>query len=185
MASTPAAGPVRKPRARKRVKGAPTHVRSWPLRPDSAQCGAIGIGFFTGLRVYNAVLGECITRSRAMKADPDWESARRLPHGSPAERQVRRLAIRAVEAAHGFTADAAQSFASSLRKAWVREHLPAQEAQNLGARAFDAVKQRHLGKRGRPRFKNARRGMHSLAAKDGNGALRPKTDAADRLVGLQ
>ncbi len=27
--------------------------------------------------------------------------------------------------------------------------------------------------------------LHSLAAKDGNGALRPKTDAAGRLVGLQ
>ena len=185
MAPTPAAGPVRKPRARKRAKGAPTHVRSWPLRPDSARCREIGIRFFTGVRVYHAVLGEFITRSRAVQGDPDWETARGLPHRSPAERQVRRSAFRAVEAAHGFTADAAQSFASSLRKSWVRERLPAQEAQNLGARTFDAVKQWHLGRRGRPRFKNARRGLHSLAAKDGNGALRPKLDAAGRLVGLQ
>ena len=160
-------------------------MRSWPLRPDSAQCREIGIRFFTGVRVYHAVLGEFITRSRAVQGDPDWETARGLPHRSPAERQVRRSAFRAVEAAHGFTADAAQSFASSLRKSWVRERLPAQEAQNLGARAFDAVKQWHLGRRGRPRFKNARRGLHSLAAKDGNGALRPKLDAAGRLVGLQ
>ena len=177
--------PVRKPRARKRPKGAPTHVRSWPLRPTPTQCRDIGIRFFTGVRVYNAVAGEFITRSRAVKADPDWETARRLPHRNLAERQVRRSAFRAVEASHGFTADAAQSFASSLRKSWVREHLPAQEAQNLGARAFDAVKQWHLGKRGKPRFKNARRGLHSLAAKDGNGALRPKTDEAGALVGLQ
>ncbi|KAA1246509.1 hypothetical protein F0Q45_23245 [Mycobacterium simiae] len=36
---TPVAQPVvRKPRARKRPKGAPTHVRSWPLRPNPAQC---------------------------------------------------------------------------------------------------------------------------------------------------
>jgi hypothetical protein len=67
----------------------------------------------------------------------------------------------------------------------VREHLPAQETQNLGARAFDAVKQWHLGRRGKPRFKSIKRGLHSLAAKDGHGALRPKTDAAGRLVGLQ
>lgn len=176
---------MRKSRARKRAKGAPTHVRSWPLRPTPTQCRALGIRFFTGVRVYNAVLGEFITRSRAVKADPDWETARELPRRNPAELQARRSAFRAVEAAHGFTADAAQSFASSLRKSWVREHLPAQEAQNLGSRAFDAVKQWHLGKRGKPRFKNARRGLHSLAAKDGNGALRPKTDAAGRLVGLQ
>jgi hypothetical protein len=155
------------------------------LRPDGGQCREIGIRFFTGVRVYNAVLGEFIGRSRAVKADPDWATARELPHRNPAEGVVRRSAFRSVESTHGFTTDAAQSFASSLRKSWVREHLPAQEAQNLGARAFDAVKQWHLGKRGKARFKNARRGLHSLAAKDGNGALRPKTDAAGRLVGLQ
>ena len=89
-----------------------------------------------------------------------------------------------VETAHGFTADAAQSFASSLRKSWGREH-PAQETQNLGARAFDAVRQWHVAWKGKPRFKPAKRGLHSLAAKDSHGALRPKTDADGRLVGLQ
>jgi putative transposase len=185
MAPTPAAAPVRKPRARKRAKGAPTHVRSWPLRPTGTQCREIGIRFFTGVRVYNAVLGEFIGRSRAVKADPGWESARGLPHRSPAERQVRRAAFRSVETAHGFTADAAQSFASSLRRSWVREHLLAQETQNLGARAFDAVRQWHVGRKGKPRFKSTKRGLHSLSAKDGRGALRPKTDEAGALVGLQ
>jgi len=185
MAATPGAEPVRKPRARKRAKGAPTHVRSWPLRPDAGQCREIRTRFFTGVRVYNAVLGEFIGRSRAVKADPAWEAARGLAHRNPAERQVRRAAFGSVEAAHGFTADAAQSYASSLRKSWVREHLPAQEAQNLGARAFDAVRQWHLGRKGKPRFKSTKRGLHSLAAKDGHGALRPKTDEAGALVGLQ
>ena len=105
--------------------------------------------------------------------------------GPPAERKARRAAFRAVEQAHGFSVDAAQSFASGLRRSWVREHLPAQETQNLGARAFDAVKRWHVGRNGKPRFKSVARGLHSLAAKDGNGALRPKIDAAGRLVGLQ
>ncbi len=186
---TTAAGPGqpvgRKPRARKRLKGAPTHVRSWPLRLDPAQCRVIRTRFFTGARVHNAVLGEFIARSRAVRSDPAWQVARQLPCRTKAERAARRAAFDAVAVAHGFTADAAQSFASSLRQSWVREHLPAQETQNLGARAFDAVKQWHLGKRGKPRFKNTRRGLHSLAAKDGNGALRPKTDETGRLVGLQ
>ncbi len=185
MAPTPAAPPERKPRARKRAKRAPTHVRSWPLRPTGTQCREIGIRFFTGVRVYNAVLGEFLTRSRAAKADPAWEAAGELPHRSPAERQVRRAAFRAVETAHGFSADAAQSFASSLRKSWVREHLPAQETQSLGARAFDAVRQWHVGRKGKPRFKSTKRGLRSLSAKDGNGALRPKTDRQGHLVALQ
>ncbi|MDD4867069.1 MAG: zinc ribbon domain-containing protein [Mycobacterium sp.] len=182
---TPADGPVRKPRARKRPKGAPTHVRSWPLRPDPAQCRVIRTRFFTGVRVYNAVLAEFIGRSRAVKADLAWAKARELPRRTGKERKRRGAVFGAVEAAHGFTADAAQSFASSLRKSWVREQLPAQETQELGARAFDAVRQWHLGKKGKPRFKSARRGLRSVAAKDGNGGLRPHTDGAGRLVELQ
>jgi putative transposase len=176
---------VRKPRARKRPKDAPTHVRSWPLRPDAGQCRVMATRFFTGVRVYNAVLGEFLTRSRKVKADPGWQAARGSPRRTTKERAARAAAFRAVELAHGFTADAAQSYASSLRRSWVRQHLPAQETQNLGGRAFDAVKQWHVGSRGKPRFKNTRRGLRSLAAKDGNGALRPKTDAVGRLVGLQ
>ena len=176
---------VRKPRARKCLQGAPTHVRSWPLRPCPGQCREVRTRFFTGTRVHNAVLAEFIGRGRAVKSDPAWQIAWQLPRRTKDERAARRAAFDAVVAAHGFTAGAAQSFASSLRQSWVREHLPAQEAQNLGMRAFDAVKQWHLGRKGKPRFKNKRRGLHSLAAKDGYGALRPKADAAGRLVGLQ
>jgi putative transposase len=185
MAATPAREPVCKPRARKRAKDAPTHVRSWPLRPDAGQCREIRTRFLTGARVYNAVLGEFIARSRAVKSDPAWQAARALPRRTATERKHRGAAFRAVEAARAFTVDVAQSYASSLRKSWVREHLLAQETQNLGARAFDAVRQWHLGQKGKPRFKNTRRGLRSLSAKDGNGALRPKTDAAGRLIGLQ
>jgi putative transposase len=186
---TPAGEPVRpvvgKVRARQRPKGAPTHVRSWPLRPNPGQCRDIQTRFFTGVRVYNAVLGEFIGRSRAMKCDPAWRAAQQLARRTKDERAARRAAFAAVQQAHSFSVDAAQSFASALRQSWVGEHLPAQETQNLGVRAFDAVKQWHLGRKGKPRFKSTRRGLHSLAAKDGHGALRPKTDAAGHLVGLQ
>jgi putative transposase len=187
--STPAAAPDlsagRKPRARKRPKDAPTHVRSWPLRPNAGQCQDIRTRFVTGTRVYNAVLGEFLARSRAVKSDPGYAIARGMSGRTAAQRAARRAAFAAVENAHGFSLNAAQSFASGLRKSWVREHLPAQETQNLGARAYDAVSQWHLGRKGRPRFKTVSRGLRSLAAKDGNGALRPKTDADGRLVGLQ
>jgi putative transposase len=174
-----------KPRARKRPKGAPTHVRSWPLRPDPGQCHDIRTRFFTGARVYNAVLGEFIGRGRAVKSDPAWQAARELPHRTTQERAARRAAFDTVVQVHSFTLSEAQSFASSLRKSWVREHLPAQETQNLGALAFNAVKQWQLGRKGKPRFKSTKRGLHSVAAKDSNGALRPKTNPTGRLVGLQ
>jgi len=121
---TPAAGPAQpgegKPRARERPRGAPTHVRSWPLRPDPAQCRVIRTRFFTGTRVYNAVLAEFIGCSRAVKSDPAWQAARQLPRRTKEQRATRRAAFDAVVAAHGFSASAVQSFASSLRQSWVR-----------------------------------------------------------------
>jgi putative transposase len=110
-------------------------VRSWPLRPSPAQCGDIRTRFFTGARVYNAALAEFIARSRAIKSDPAWQVARQLPRRTKEERASRRAAFDAVAAAHGFTASEAQSFASALRKTWVRDHLHAQETQNLGLAA--------------------------------------------------
>jgi hypothetical protein len=135
--------------------------------------------------VYNAVLCEYLARSRAVKSDPAWAIARGLPRRTTAERKARRAAFAAVEQIPGFSLEAAQSFASALRKSFVREHLPAQETQNLGARAYDAVKRWHLGNKGKPRFKPAARGLRLLASRDGIGALRPKTDAEGRLDGLQ
>ena len=109
------------------------------LAPRPAQRRDIRTRFFTGTRVYNAVLGEFSDHSRAVKSDPVWTAAH-VPHLTPNDLATRVAAFRAVEGAHGFTVDAAQAFASQLRKSWVREHLPAQETQNLGARAFDALK---------------------------------------------
>ena len=154
------------------------------LAPRPAQRRDIRTRFFTGTRVYNAVLGEFSDRSRAVKSDPVWTAAH-VPHLTPNDLATRVAAFRAVEGAHGFTVDAAQAFASQLRKSWVREHLPAQETQNLGARAFDAVKKWHIGRKGKPRHKPVARGLRSLASKDRNGALRPMTDQDGRLVGLQ
>jgi putative transposase len=42
-----------------------------------------------------------------------------------------------------------------------------------------------VGRKGKPRFKPVSRGLHSLSAKDGHGALRPKVDANGGWVGLQ
>ena len=185
-AAEPALGSVeRKLRSRKRPKGAPTHVRSWPLRPDPGQCRVIRTRFFTGTRVYNAVLGEFIVRSRAVKSDPAWALARQLPRRNKDERPLGGRRSTPWGSPTVLPPVQAQSFASSLRQSWVREHLPAQETQNLGARAFDAVKQWHVAVKVSHGSRSTKRGLHSLAGKDGHGALRPKTDAAGRLVGLQ
>lgn len=137
--------------------------------------------FFAGGRVYNAVLGEFMGRSRAVKSDPAWQVARELPRRTPKERALRSAAFRAVEQAHGFAADGAQSYASSLRKAWVREHLPAQETQNLGARAFDAIRT-GLGLAIVASIVDAHRGSVSMESREGATVFRVRLPVVDRVA---
>jgi hypothetical protein len=89
---------------------------------------------------------------------------------------ARASAFQQLRARHGFTEWALASAASGFRVGWLREKVFAQEAQVLGARAFDAANRWMLGQRGRPRFKGKGRGLHSLAGKDRNGALRIAAD---------
>lgn len=77
------------------------------LAPRPAQRRDIRTRFFTGTRVYNAVLGEFSDRSRAVKSDPVWTAAH-VPHLTPNDLATRVAAFRAVEGAHGFTVDAAR-----------------------------------------------------------------------------
>lgn len=166
--------PVRALRSRKRKRGAPTHVVGWALRPDRGQRALIEVRFRAGLRMQNACLQEAIHRSKCLKSDPAWLLARALPVRTPEEKQARSLAFAAVEVAHSFSARALMSYASGLRVSWLREQVLSQEAQVLGKAAFDTVARWHYGSAGRPRFKSARRGLRSLAAKDGFGSLKPK-----------
>lgn len=168
-------------RARKRPVGQPTHVRSWPLRPTSAQHRLIDVRFRAGTRVYNAALNEFLRRSRSVKEDPRWLAATVLPRSDKARRSL----FTEAEKEHGWSRSAAMSYGSSLRTSWVREHVAAQEAQSLALRAFEAVAAYHYGQKGKPRFKSAARGVRSMSSKDTLGAIRPATDAAGRLVGMQ
>jgi len=168
-------GKERKPRARKRLRGAPTHVVSVPLRLTPAQRSMEDARFEAARRVYNACLGEALRRSQNVHSDPAFELAKAMPTGAPGPKtsSTRSQAFRAVADAHGFTEDSMMSFASGLRRGWVRDQVASQEAQILGRRAFLATKRWSLGLGGKPRFKPAHRGMHSLECKDLCGDLRP------------
>jgi len=104
--------------------------------------------------LYNACLRVALDRAQAMRAGARWEVATAMPRtvvGTP--NPERTSAFRALRERHGFTGRALASVASGFRVGWLREQVFAQEAQVLGARAYDAVNRWVLGQRGRPRFK--------------------------------
>jgi len=166
-------------RNRKRPKGAPTYVRSVALRLTPAQRRLVDTRFHAGVRVYNACLREALDRGERMRADPGFACARAMAPGVE-----RTAAFHAVRDTHGFTSFALRTYASGLRCSWVRGQALSQEVQVLGARAFEAVDRWHCGSGGRPRFKSARRGLKSLAAKDLHGSLRPALNHKGALLGL-
>lgn len=140
----------------------------------------------TSRRAYNACLGEAIRRCASMHDDPAFEEAKKLPKGPPRSKDAvaRREAFTAVAKRHCFTRGDLQSYASSLRTSFVRGHVGAQEAQVLGARAFEATDRwsKRLG--GRPRFKSVRRGLRSAGTKDLCGDMKPLLDGDGAPVGL-
>jgi putative transposase len=164
-------------RGRKRPKDAPSFVATIPLRATPAQAKRVESRFECARLLYNACLRVALDRAETMRADPEWDKARTAPRlvaGRP--NPARAQAFRELRARHGFGEWALMSVASGLRVGWLREHVGAQEAQALGARAYDAANNWMLGQRGRPRFKGRGHGLHSLACKDRNGALRIAAD---------
>jgi putative transposase len=164
-------------RARKRPKDAATFAATIPLRTSPAQAREVGIRFECARLLYNACLQVALDRAEAMRADPTWEQAMVMPRVVASRRNpARARAFRDLRARHGFGERALMSVASGFRVGWLRERVFAQEAQVLGARAYDAVNRWVLGGRGRPRFRGKGHGLHSLACKDRYGALRIAAD---------
>lgn len=98
--------------------------------------------FHAGLRLYNACLAEALRRSTQVKGDPTYEMAKALSRGklgSP-ERKARSLGFHAIDDAHGFNESALMSYASGLRRSFIREQVFAQEAQVIGRRAVRSAR---------------------------------------------
>jgi putative transposase len=166
-------------RSRKRPKAASTFVATIPLRVTPKQAKQMASRFECARLLYNACLWAALDRAERMRADPGWEQAAgmaRVVAGKP--NPARREAFRKLRLRHGFSEWKLMSVASSFRVGWLREKVFAQEAQVLGARAYDAVNLWVTGQRGRPRFKGKGHGLHSLATKDRYGALRISADGS-------
>ena len=177
--TSPVAVPPRKPRSRVRPRGAPTHVRSIPLRLTPPQRSLVETRLMVGVRFYNSCLNEAIARLRLVREDPAFAAARLVPKGIERTR-----AFQAIDTRHGFTESGMMTFASSVRIHHFRQHILAQEAQLLGSRAFGTTERWKYGTGGRPRFKASRDGLRSLSGKDNFGSLRPKVTAGV-VVGFQ
>jgi signal recognition particle GTPase len=77
-----------------------------------------------------------------MRADPDWQAARAIPHS---QKETRSQAYRALRAKHRFSDYALQEAVKDLRVAHLDAHVEAVVAQVLATRAYRALNRVALG----------------------------------------
>lgn len=99
--------------------------------------------------LYNAILQECLRRHKLMKESKEWQKARNLT--DPKEK---REAFKKIIGQRKFTEyDIHRYLTDFLRHFPFRGKLDSQCCQKIASRAFAAVKEYSLCKRGRPRYK--------------------------------
>jgi|SRR5271157_2188547 len=133
----------------------PSFVCELPLTVTPADELELSIRLDCARMVYNACLGESLKRLERLRGTEAYQAARRMPKGaknSPAA-QARRAAFCAANEQAGFREYDLHAYATQFSHAWLGEHLDSNTVQKAATRAFLAVQQYAIGKRGKPRFR--------------------------------
>ena len=153
-------------------KERPTYILTLPLDNSRSDVSRLRDRVECGKRIHNATLQDGLRIVDAIRNDPRWTVARKLPKGP-----ARNEAFKAVRAAHGFTEYALQARTVAHKNAaGFDSRIGSHETQKIASRVFAALEQYLLGKRGRPRFKGIKRPLHSLEGKNNDGMLRWNAD---------
>jgi len=121
-------------------------------------------------QVYNACLGESLKRLRLLKQSKAYQKARKMPRG-----KARSQAFREAEARVGFREYDLHAYARQFGHCWIGDHLDAFTIQKLATRAFRAVREYALGKKGKPHFKGKGQ-IDSLEGKSNATGIRWRDD---------
>jgi hypothetical protein len=153
-------------------KERPTFIVTLPLDTSPRDVSRLNDRVECGKRIFNATLQDGLRIVDALRADTQWNLARKMPKGA-----ARNDAFNAVRKAHGFSNFSLQAVAVGHKNAaGYEDRIGTHETQKIGERIFKALEQHLLGKRGRPRFKGVKRPLHSLEGKNHDGMLRWNAD---------
>lgn len=150
-----------------------TFIHELPLHADPHAARSLDIRLDMARQLYNAGLGEALRRLALMRESESYQAARKLPKVDKAARQK---AFKALIQQYGFSEYALHQFEKKTRNACaIGEHIDAFTGQKVVSRAFSAVKEYQLGKRGRPRFKGTGQFV-SLEGKSNTAGIRWRDD---------
>jgi len=129
-------------------------------------------------QVYNACLGEGLKRLKLMRESKDWRCACKMQKKIKNEkgreinnRQRQELFKRARET-YKFSEYALHRYTTYLRQSkYISDHIDSSSSQKIATRAFNALMQYAIGKRGKPRFKPYNR-FSSIEGKSNETGIR-------------
>lgn len=152
-------------------KSSPTFIHEMPLRVNRMQLHAVIKRFDIAHFPYNAVVQEMLSRLDAMRADPRFGVACKMPKKEATDRTSRNALFTALRTQYQFSEFAAHEVVSKHIRAsgYLDGLIDSHTAQTVASRAFDACQKYATGLRGRPRFK--RRG--EIASIEGKGPTSP------------
>src|SRR5579863_7296822 len=131
-------------------------------------------------QTYNACLGEARRRARLMFDCDHYKKAKLLPQcikdaatGKNKPNPERTALFKQARKDYDFADYALQVYATQVSHSWLGEHLDANTMQKIATRAYRAVNDFVVGKRGAPRFKSKNR-MNSVEGKNISAGIRFK-----------
>jgi hypothetical protein len=157
-----------------------------PLRLSGGDERVLAVRFDAARQAYNACLAESLRRLALLRQSRAYQDARALPKGKRGSEagKARAAAFRLANEQTGFREYDLHAWAAEhVAHEWLGAHLDINTVQKIATRAFQAVRQYALGKRGKPRFKGPNH-LDSVEGKTNRSGIRWR-DGAVEWLGLR
>ena len=153
-----------------------------PLKAGSKELAILKKRFWSAKQQYNALLGEALGRLCRMREDTRYGKARELYKQKGSKTQAKALFKQLAEE-YGYREYDLYSYCKQWNKKGSHLSIGARISQKIAKRAFSAVEEYRIGKRGKPRFKGIR-GLSSIEDNSIDANLRLK-DRSIYYLGLK
>jgi hypothetical protein len=149
----------------------PTFICELPLILASDDERRLCIRLDCARQIYNAVLGESLSRLGLLHQSKAFQAARAMPKRSKEQQRERSAAFRGLDVQFRLREYDLHAYATQFSRSWLGGHLDANTIQTIASRAWNAVRQYQFGVRGKPRFKGKGQ-FHSVEGKSNRQGLR-------------
>ncbi len=145
----------------------PSFVVTLPLRLSTADKKFLDRSFDLAGRVRNATLNTALGRVDQMKQSKEWHETCDIPKGEERNKRFSELRGQFGIREYDLHAVAGKHWHASGRNT----QLGSNEVQKLATAVYGALDRWLLHQGGRPRFKNNRRGLHSIEGKTNKSGI--------------